>query len=61
MVCWGLVLLEGGGAGGGAMLTCGELGCDCGDGCIGTHARSDSGHMSVLCCTLLLQPVLILR
>jgi hypothetical protein len=67
VVCWRIVLLQGGssggggggGGGGGAMLTRGE--CGCGDGCMGRHAASEGGHMSVLCCTVLLHPVLVLR
>jgi hypothetical protein len=55
VVCWCVVLLQGGG--GGAMLTCGGLGCGCGDGCIGRHASSESGHTSFLCCTFLLHRV----
>jgi len=43
------------------MFTCGQLGCDGGNRCIGRHARSQSRHLSFASCIrtayILLDPV----
>jgi hypothetical protein len=33
------------------MFTCGELGCDCGGGCVRRHAHSRSRHLTFSRCT----------
>jgi hypothetical protein len=49
MLCFGMVAYITYTGGGGSMFTCRDLGCECGNRCIGRHSGGQSRHLLMMC------------